>query len=158
MTIYELFDYIISLANELKLLNGENSNLALEYQNQRSSLLTYLILTQLGFIGLVFVFCVFISHKIAGPMYKLINHLRQIRESDQVEDIHFREGDQFPEVAHEINLTINYLKQKSEEEVEYLSEVLDYIENIALVVPEDKKPVLDEIQRKIKEIQVGRLK
>ncbi len=80
-------------------------------------------------------------------------YLENIREGGDLYPLTFREGDQFPEIADDITDTVDYLTTRTEEEIEYLGEVVDYIENIALVVPEDKKPVLAEIQKKIKEIQ-----
>jgi methyl-accepting chemotaxis protein len=139
MAIYDLFDYIIKL----------NPQAAKSFDEQRTSLLVYLTLTQVGFTGLVFIFSIFVSHKIAGPMFKLTNYLQGIRNGEEIGALAFRDGDQFTEIADEINQTIQYLTNKSESESEYLQEISAYIENIALVVPEDKKPVLDEIQRKL---------
>jgi len=82
-------------------------------------------------------------------MFKLTNYLQGIRNGEEIGALAFRDGDQFTEIADEINQTIQYLTNKSESESEYLQEISAYIENIALVVPEDKKPVLDEIQRKL---------
>jgi sensor histidine kinase YesM len=130
-----------------------NPGTASRFEEQRSSLLLYLTLTQVGFVGLVFVLCIFVSHKIVGPLYKLSMYLKGIREGNPVTGLNFREGDQFPEIADEINETIEYFTNKTEEELDYLEEISTYIENIALVVPEDKKPVLEEIQKKIKEFQ-----
>ena len=45
-----------------------------------------------------------------------------------------------------------YLKLEKENEIEYLEEIIMYMDNIALVVPQDKKPVLDEISIKLKKI------
>jgi hypothetical protein len=130
-----------------------NPNDAAQYEEHRTSLLITLSLIQLGLLGFLFVVCIRVSHRIAGPMYKLRLFLEHIRDGGEIYPLSFRDGDQFHEVASDLNETIEYLTSKSEEEMEYLGEVADYIENIALVVPEDKKPVLEEIQKKIKQIQ-----
>lgn len=124
-----------------------------QYEEQRFDLLFTLGLIQLGILGFIFVVCIRVSHRIAGPMYKTQMYLENIREGAEIYPLTFRDGDQFPEIAEDITETIDYLTSKTEEEIEYLGEVADYIENISLVVPEDKKPVLEEIQKKIKEIQ-----
>lgn len=141
-TIFDLFDKLIMMKPE------DTQNL----ENARGSLLNLLLLIEMAFIGIVFVFCIFITHKIAGPMYKLMNYLEEVRQGGAKYPLAFRDGDYFPEVAEEVNLTIEYFRSRSETEIEYLEEVAAYIENIALVVPQDKKPVLDEIQHKLKEI------
>ena len=86
-------------------------------------------------------------------MYKMTMFLRSIREGGAIHELTFRDGDQFEEVAEELNETLEYLTNRDEDELEYLTEVATYIENIALVVPEDKKPVLEEIQKKIEDFK-----
>jgi hypothetical protein len=93
------------------------------------------------------------SHKIAGPLYKLQNYLRDIREGGDVKSLFFRDGDHFHEIAEEVSQTMEYFSKQREKDFSYLDEVSSYIANLALVVPEDKKPVLNEIQSKLSEIQ-----
>lgn len=122
-------------------------------QENRKTLLMLLGIIQLGFLGLIFVICIFISHKIAGPIYKLQKYLRGIREGGPITNLWFRNGDNFPEVAEEINETMEYFVQQRQDDFAYLEEVSSYIANLSLVVPEDKKPVLNEILSKLAEIQ-----
>lgn len=143
LTIYDLMESMIAL----------NPNNAAEYKEHQFSLLLTLSVIQFGLLGFIFVVCIRVSHRIAGPMYKMRLFLEHIRDGGEIYPLSFREGDQFPEVAEDLNETIEYLASKSQEEKDYLGEVSDYIENIALVVPEDKKPVLEEIQKKIHEIR-----
>ncbi len=144
ITIWDLFNNFINMAPEQ---NVE------QLSASRDQLIWILMAIQLSFIGLVFALCLYMSHRIAGPMYKVSKYLREIRAGGALYPLTFREHDQFKEVAVEINETIEYLTQKSEDEIDYLQEVSAYIENISLVVPEDKKPVLNEIQKKIQEFQ-----
>ncbi|MBD66888.1 MAG: hypothetical protein CME62_16920 [Halobacteriovoraceae bacterium] len=141
-TIYDLFEKLI-------LMHPEQAEV---FAQNRMTLINTLLLIQFSFIGIVFVLSIFLTHKIAGPIYKLTNYLEEVRHGGANYPLTFRDGDYFSEVAEEINLTIDYFRNKDETEIEYLEEVAAYIENIALVVPQDKKPVLDEIQLKLKEI------
>lgn len=122
-------------------------------KSSRDGLLTVLIAVQVAFLGLVFVVSIFLSHKTAGPMYKLSQYLERVRQGKEKNPLYFRNGDNFQEIATDINETIGYFKDQHNEDFEYLSEVSAYIQNISLVVPEDKKPVLLEIQSKLLEIQ-----
>ncbi len=108
---------------------------------------------QAAFIGVVFVVCIFLSHKIAGPLYKLKNYLINIRSGGDITPLYFRKGDNFHDVAEEVTETMEFLNTQRAQDFEYLDEVSSYIANLSLVVPEDKKPVLNEIQRKLSEIQ-----
>lgn len=143
LTIYDLYDKII-MSNP-----GSTESL----QQNRITLMSLLALTQLGFLGLIFVACIFISHKIAGPLYKLKNYLRNIREGGEITNLFFRDGDNFPEIADEVNSVMEYFVQQRQDDFSTLEEVSSYIANLALVVPEDKKPVLNEILSKLAEIQ-----
>ena len=46
----------------------------------QSDLLLFLAAIQLIFISMVFIMFIFMTHKIAGPMHKLKNHLANIRQ------------------------------------------------------------------------------
>lgn len=143
ITIYDLYEKVILLqpGNEDKL------------EESRMNLLYLLFILEFAFIGIVFVVSIFMSHKIAGPLYKLQNYLRDIREGGDVKSLFFRDGDHFHELAEEVSQTMEYFSKQREKDFSYLDEVSSYIANLALVVPEDKKPVLNEIQSKLSEIQ-----
>lgn len=141
-TIYDLFEKIIALQPES----------ALRFAESRANLLNTLFLIEFAFIGIVFVTCIFVSHKIAGPIYKLKKYLTEVREGGANYPLSFRKGDNFSDLAVDVNDTIEYFRERREEEIEYLAEVVAYIDNISLVVPQDKKPVLEEIRSKLNKI------
>lgn len=143
VTIYDLYEKVIQL-QPLK---------ADVLTKNRVELLTLLLIVQFAFIGIVFVLCIFISHRIAGPLYKLKNYLMDIREGKGITPLYFRKGDNFHDVAEQVTLTMEYFNDQRTSDFEYLNEVSSYIANLSLVVPEDKKPVLNEIQRKMAQIQ-----
>ncbi|MAZ49276.1 MAG: hypothetical protein CME65_12000 [Halobacteriovoraceae bacterium] len=125
----------------------------IDFQEVQKGAMFLLFMIIIAVLCLTFVAGIIISHKIAGPMYKMTMFLQKIREGGVIHELTFRDGDQFEEVAEELNETLEYLTSRDEDELEYLTEVATYIENIALVVPEDKKPVLEEIQRKIEDFK-----
>lgn len=76
-------------------------------------------ITVIGLLGFSFVMfaimALIVSHKSAGPVYSLTQHLRKIRSNKKVEPIHFRKGDYFQELAEEINEFIDYTQKDSSE-------------------------------------------
>lgn len=64
----------------------------------------------------IFLWGVFQSHRIAGPLYNLKSRLHKMREItdvnnfSQLEETQFRRSDYFHELADEYNKTINHLK------------------------------------------------
>lgn len=143
ITIFDLYAKVIAL----------QPSQAAELTKNRESLLILLLIVQAAFIGVVFVLCIFLTHKIAGPLFKLKNYLIDIREGKEITPLYFRKGDNFHDVAEEVSQTMEFFNQQRADDFEYLEEVSSYIANLALVVPEDKKPILNEIQRKLSQIQ-----
>jgi hypothetical protein len=46
---------------------------------------------------------VFLSHRIAGPIYRMQTHLERVAETRELRVLSFRKGDFFPEMAESIN-------------------------------------------------------
>ena len=51
------------------------------------------------------------SHRVAGPAYRLIQSLKQIREGDVAFQIKLRTGDYLTEIADELNILLNVLNE-----------------------------------------------
>jgi methyl-accepting chemotaxis protein len=120
---------------------------------KRKSLISVLALWQIGFTALVFIMCIFLTHKVAGPLFKLQKFFTAIAEGGDNGRLFFRSGDYFTELADSYNDAINQLKEDYKNDFVYLSEVSAYINNLSLVVPDDKKAVLNEINKRLTEIQ-----
>jgi len=143
LIIYDFFDLIAKNAPDLseKLLAAQND------------LILYLILIQFVITIIVFVVFIFLTHRVAGPLFKLKKHLSMIREGAPISPLVFRSGDYFHDVAEELTLFLETIQQNQENDFQYLQEISQYINNLSLVVPDDKKPVLSEISRRLMVIQ-----
>lgn len=119
----------------------------------RNELIIYLILIQLVITLLAFIVFIFLTHKIAGPMFKLKNHLAAIREGKPITPLTFRAGDHFQDVAEEVSLFLETVSLNQENDFQYVDEVASYIENLSAAVPDDKKPILNEISRRLLDIK-----
>lgn len=86
-------------------------------------------------------------------MYKVQKYLASIRDGDFSGKLYFRNGDYFQEVADDLNETFETIQENYKNDFVYLSEVNAYLNNLSLVVPDDKKVVLKEITHKLTEIQ-----
>lgn len=147
LAIYDLINQIVtSIAPKFP-------DAALRLSEKRNLLIGILALWQLGFTALVFIICIFFSHKIAGPLFKLTKFLQNMRNGNQAERLFFRNGDYFHEVADEFNKTFETIQENYRKDFVYLSEVHTYLNNLAMTVPDDKKVVLGEINKRLSEIQ-----
>jgi hypothetical protein len=131
----------------------KNPEIAAMYEAKRNSLIFFLVLLHVGFTCLTFLVCIFFSHRIAGPLYKLKKHLSEIRNNSSPEPLFFRKGDYFLEIADDINLTFDHVYELHKNDLIYIGEVNSYINNLSLVVPDDKRIVLHEISSKLSEMQ-----
>jgi hypothetical protein len=132
----------------------KNPEIAGMYETKRNSLILFLVLLHIGFTCLTFLSCIFFSHKIAGPLYKLKKHLTEMRNNGGVHDpLFFRQGDYFLDLADDVNQTVDYLHELHKNDLIYLGEVNSYINNLSLVVPDDKRIILHEISSKLSEMQ-----
>jgi signal transduction histidine kinase len=140
-----VYDFINDMGNQYALTK-------LGITEAAKSFLIFLIPFQFLLTALVILTTIFLTHKVAGPLYKLKNHLLHIREGDPVSAIEFRTQDNFQDLADEVSLFLEWVAANQESDFKYVSEVASYVDNLALVIPDDKKPVLNEISRKLKEV------
>jgi len=145
--------YPLLLWDFLTQISNVSPELAKKIISTKNEFFLYLLLIQLIFITLVFIISIFLTHKIAGPLYKLKKHLLGIRQGDPVTPLVFRGGDHFSDVADEVSLFLETLTLHHEQDFQYLNEVSQFIKNLSAVIPDDKKPVLEEIEHRLKDIQ-----
>lgn len=147
LTIFDL------LTSFIEFIASKSPEAAAQLEAKRTSLIVILSLWQVGFTALVFVACIFFSHKIAGPMFKLQKFLRGKRDGIDGGKLFFRKGDYFQEVADDFNDAFDELEDRHHQDLIYLNEVNSYISNLGMVVPEDKRAVLAEITQRLNQIQ-----
>ena len=145
--IYDLFNSLASQA--------QSAETIARLSVQKKEIIIGLGVIQVVFTTIVFIGCIFMSHKIAGPMFKLNKFLKQIRDKGCVipGKLFFRKGDNFLEIAEQFNLTFAAIQDQHNKDFAYISEINSFINNLSLAVPEDKKAVLVEITSKLTEIQ-----
>lgn len=145
--------YPVIIVDFFQILSASNPTLAKHVAAAQKDLILYLALIQFIIIFLVFVMFIFFTHKIAGPLYKLKNHLERIREGEPISPLTFRNGDYFHDLAEEVSLFLDTVKTNQEEDFQYVEEVSMYLENLSSIIPDDKKPVLNEISRRLLDIK-----
>ena len=145
--------YPVIIYDFFQLMTKSMPNVSENVLAAQKDLVLYLVLIQLVITLLVFIVFIFFTHKIAGPLYKLKNHLASIREGHPITPLNFRDGDYFQDVADEVTLFLETISSNQENDFHDLDEISMYVENLATVVPDDKKPVLSEISRRLLDIK-----
>ncbi len=138
--IYEVFEKLI----EVQPLNEQM------FVDARNNIFQYLLFSQFCYLGISFVICIYLSHKTAGPIYKLTQYLKSLRESDQIPPLTFRKGDYFTELPAEVNETVTHLK--SCQNTDSKDQFYKYLEFISVDLNDQEKQTLEIIKEKIKSI------
>ncbi|MEI8346245.1 MAG: hypothetical protein WCG27_02175 [Pseudomonadota bacterium] len=145
-TIYELINGIALQ------LGAQNAVLVDKLIQKKYALIFILSLWQLGIGGVFFIICIFLTHRIAGPIYKLEMFLNQIQGPDKINKLSFRKGDYFLELPEIVNNALSRIQDKYRQDFTYLEQVKTYLGGLSPVVPDDKKIILQEINRKLTEM------
>lgn len=145
MALYEMFDLFLGL--NIAPTSAE------KIKEARFALLVWLGIYQIVFTVIAFVTCIILAHRVAGPMFKLQRTLRSISDGNPPETISFRKGDNFPEIAHEYNNAIQYLKHQHEADMASLEEVRILLSNLAPLLPDDKRPIIEQVNHRIAQIK-----
>ncbi|HEY3347930.1 MAG TPA: methyl-accepting chemotaxis protein, partial [Nitrospirota bacterium] len=97
-------------------LTADYSGGTLKIQQTTDMLLPYIIISNALAIALVAVAGVMISlvysHRIAGPLYRFEKDLEAIKQGDLTRRIKLRDGDQFSEMAEQINSFTDFFDTK----------------------------------------------
>ncbi len=100
------FQVFVNMGQEIGLPNNHVYFMFME--DQMLTMNIVFLISSIITIGLLMLFGVFISHKIAGPLYRFCNHLNDIADGKkEASEIRFRDGDFFQEVAESYNKTLN---------------------------------------------------
>jgi nitrogen fixation/metabolism regulation signal transduction histidine kinase len=85
-------------------MQGLPDNVFFNFASEQIRLINYIFLISAVATGLIlFIAGIFISHRIAGPLYRLHKHLTGIAQGNKPTEVHFRKGDFFPELADAFN-------------------------------------------------------
>ncbi len=113
--------YFIVMAFFFKNLTEQTSSLGLPadhlfltvLQEQKMTLnITIITMTIIISLGL-FLYGLYMSNRIAGPIHHLKVYLQQYRTGTTKQPIHFRKNDYFMDLAEEINETLDIKKKKA---------------------------------------------
>lgn len=98
-------------------LSYDSSKLFYDFLNDQSMMLNQTFLWMCLFTPIcIFLWGVFQSHRIAGPLHNLkiklhkIRQMKDVSDMSSIEETQFRRSDYFHELADEYNKTINHLK------------------------------------------------
>lgn len=79
----------------------------------KRQLLLWVYVLEVAFAGAVFALSIFLSHRIAGPLYKLNEYFKEAAATGRLKpDLKFREHDHFKELAESYNAMVTAVSKK----------------------------------------------
>jgi len=97
-----------------KLAGLPANNVYYQLLREQNDLMNWILFgaASISFIAIIVLGIVF-SHRIAGPIYRLLEHMRNMEKGEATGDLVFRENDFFPELADTFNAVIKYVRKNS---------------------------------------------
>lgn len=75
-----------------------------QFLNEQQRTMNWIFgLTAFGVTGVISVMGLYLSHRVAGPMYRLLRHFEASSDGEKAAQVKFRERDYFQEVAEACN-------------------------------------------------------
>ncbi len=102
--IYELYNSFYRYMSK-----DPNGPLLSVLKENRQEMMFWLVVMQVFFLMMTFFITIFMSHRIAGPLYKLGKALNELRNGN-LSKIYFRKFDHFKELADEYNHAVESVK------------------------------------------------
>lgn len=126
LIISNTFDFFI------KTMSGDPTAPAVIYlEDTRRELLSMLILMEIVFLTIAFVISIFLSHRVAGPLFKLGRYFRDARDGNIEQKLFFRKNDYFKELVGDYNGMMESIQkriQAGSAATKTISQVLPVIE------------------------------
>ncbi len=144
LVIYSLFDFFF----RYMAVDPNGPQLAV-LKNTRDQLIIMLIVLQLFFIGVTFLISMFISHRIAGPLYKLGMYMKRV-EQGSFEPVTFRKKDYFKELEAGFNQMLTGIKNNP---TKTGSSPGDMIRKALEILPIEEAKAREDLENALKALQ-----
>lgn len=107
LIIDSTFDFFI------KTLAADPAAPSVVYLDQtRKELLSLLVLMEGVFLSIAFIISIFISHRVAGPLFKLGRYFREARDGNIEQKLFFRKNDYFQELCSDYNAMMESIQKR----------------------------------------------
>jgi methyl-accepting chemotaxis protein len=118
----------------------------------KSTVTQQLIISQIGAVTVVFVISIFVSHRIAGPIYKLRKFFEGLAKGNFADELKFRKTDYFQNLADDYNTMLKGLRAHYSQTFEPATSALGKLEACVVKSGEARAEVEQAISL-LKELQ-----
>jgi methyl-accepting chemotaxis protein len=122
----------------------------------RKAVVSLLAVTEVVFLLLTFILSLFMSHRIAGPIFKLRKTFDDFSKGAFDRKLYFRKKDYFPELADDFNQMVRNVREREIRENEILATAASRIESVMKSASDEAKAELETALISIRKLQEQR--
>jgi signal transduction histidine kinase len=149
--ISNLFDYFVRYVA----LDPANADIG-SLTATRKEIIRLVIITESAFLILTFMLGLFISHRIAGPLYKVRRCFEEFSRGGFDRKLYFRKRDYFPELASDFNKMVASFREREIRENEILATAAARIESVMKTANDQTRTELETALISIRKLQEQR--
>jgi methyl-accepting chemotaxis protein len=142
--------FIYRLNQENRDLLGIDETMMAEVQKIDSYTMYYLVGFVVVMAVVLFIWGIFITHRVAGPIFIISRYLRQLGQGDVPQTRPLRKGDELKEFFDTFSGMLNSLKQRNVEEAQLLEKIAVQIGSTGGGAPGEIAEALNELAAKKK--------
>ncbi len=142
--------FIYRLNQENRDLLGIDETMMAEVQKIDSYTMYYLVGFVVVMALVLFIWGIFITHRVAGPIFIISRYLRQLGQGDVPQTRPLRKGDELKEFFDTFSGMLNSLKQRNVEEAQLLEKIAGQIGSPGGGAPGEIAEALNELAAKKK--------
>jgi methyl-accepting chemotaxis protein len=123
------------------------------YENIKIPLQCALMAFWAIFTSAGFIICIFLTHRVAGPIYKLTKYLKDFTTIGEAQPLYFRKHDYFLEVPAAFNTMLEGLQTKTRNHQAVLDEINHTLSELSTQMDDSKKAVVQDVCRKLSSLE-----
>ena len=104
----------------------------------KSEIIAFLAILQATMIGMAVFISIFMSHRIAGPLYKLKKFFEEAAAGNLEQVITFRKGDYFKELATSYNEMMESIRNRVAKKNQALQAAIESVEKSLEIAPQEE--------------------
>jgi sensor histidine kinase YesM len=147
LLVYNLFEFF---SRYLAVIPGAPTTARLE--DTRYKIILLLVVLQALFLGITFLISIFVSHRIAGPLYKLKRFMTDAGAGQINAFLRFRDSDHFKDVAETYNEMTTGIRGILRKNFETAEMAVARLEKLRPQLPSPARAELDELIAALREV------
>lgn len=140
---------IFDLVDKIAIQSGN-----LDIQEWKNQLIALLLLMELGFFAFVFILSLYLTHRIAGPLYKLQKYIKEQEEGDEFIPLTFRKGDYFQDLAQDVSKYVGHTHHEKQSMLNHIKEAQNELNELNQNASDEQKLQIAQIMAKFESYNI----